>query len=258
VLDPSTNDLKLRRLRMHSIVALGTTAAVLTISAPGATQDYDQLYRKCYDHAVSEQVVVACTFVIAKGSVDEVDLATAYKNRGDAYDDQGKYDLALEDYGRAIATNPQDADALNSRGTTKIALKQYVSAVQDFDASIKLNPSGAISYSNRCFAKAVLGDLQGAMADCDQAMRISGRSQGALASRGFVYLLMKKYDAAIADYSTELKIQPDDPYALYGRGIAKYKKGDLKGADHDFVQAQALKADIVDHMAGLGIELGKF
>ena len=46
------------------------------------------------------------------------------------------------------------------------------------------------------------------------------------------------------------------PYSLFGRGAAKLKKGDLKGADADIVQAQAMKADVAEYMASLGIQLG--
>jgi tetratricopeptide (TPR) repeat protein len=239
------------------IVALAVGTSALAITVPSSSQDYDQSYRKCFNNAIPNDVIASCSFVIAQQKVDEADLATAFKNRGNAYDEQGKYGLALQDYERAIETNPQDADAFNSRGTTRTALKQYALATKDFDEAIKLNPSSSLPYSNRCFAKAALRDLQGAKADCNEALRISARSPSGFASRAFVNLLMKQYDAAIADYNAELKTRPGDPFSLYGRGVAKYQKGDLKGADHDMVEAQALKADIVEYMASIGIEPGK-
>src|SRR5512139_3784350 len=83
--------------------ALSTEAA----QAPRA-QGYEAFYKKCYDNDNADQVIVSCTAVISRGLVDNADLATAYKNRGNAYDDKGQYDQALEDYIRAVATNPQD------------------------------------------------------------------------------------------------------------------------------------------------------
>lgn len=38
-------------------------------------------------------------------------------------------------------------------------------------------------------------------------------------------------------------------------GMAKYRKGDLRGGDADLVAAQSLKPDIAEHMAKLGIQL---
>lgn len=80
--------------------ALSTEAA----QAPRA-QGYEAFYKKCYDSAASDEVIASRTAVISRGLVDNDDLATAYKNRGNAYDDKGQYDQALEDYGRAVATN---------------------------------------------------------------------------------------------------------------------------------------------------------
>jgi tetratricopeptide (TPR) repeat protein len=78
---------------------------------------------------------------------------------------------------------------------------------------------------------------------------------GALGSRAFIYLKLRRYDAAVADYTVKLRTNPDDAYALFGRGVAKYMKGDLRGGDGDIVASQALKPDISEDMARLGIRL---
>lgn len=222
--------------------------------APRA-QGYEAFYRKCYDNGASDQVIASCTAVISRGIVDRDDLATAYKNRGNAYDDKGQYDQALEDYGRAVETNPQDSEAFNSRGTTYIALGRYELAVGDFDQAVRINPASPVALANRCLAKAVLGELEQALTDCNQSLHIKPKYPGAYASRALAYLKLKRYDAAIADYTSQLRTRPDDPYALFGRGMARQMKGDVRGGDGDVVAAQAIKPDIADHMAKLGITL---
>ena len=42
--------------------------------------------------------------------------AEAYGNRGHAYYDKGDYDRAIADYDQAIALDPQDAEAYYNRG----------------------------------------------------------------------------------------------------------------------------------------------
>ena len=236
-----------------SILLAGFLSA--SLAATPRAQDYDVLFKKCYSNGIPDHVIVSCSAVIARGLADKEDLATAYKNRGNAYDDKGEYDLALADYEQAVAINPQDADAFNSRGTTYTALGRYELAIQDFDQAIKLNPASPMAFGNRCFAKALLGQLEQGLADCNEALRVKPKNPGAFAARGFVYLKLKRFEAAIADCNAELQIVPDDPYSLYGRGIAKYLKGDLRGGDGDMVAAQSIKPDIVDHMAKLGIRL---
>lgn len=233
------------------IVLAGLLSAGL-VTAPLA-QDYDVFFKKCYSNGNPDQVIVSCSAVIARRLADKEDLATAYKNRGNAHDDKGEYDRALEDYDQAVAINSQDADAFNSRGTTFNALGRYQRAIQDFDQAIKLNSGSPMAFSNRCLAKALLGRLEQALADCNEALRIKPKNPGAFAVRGLVYLKLKRYDAAIADYSAELRLIPNDPYSLFGRGMAKYMKGDLRGGDGDVVAAQSIKPDIAEHMAKFGI-----
>lgn len=240
----------IRQWTLLSILAGVSCAAAA--EAPRA-QGYEALYRKCYEHGASEQVIISCTAVIARGLVDRNDLATAYKNRGNAHDDNGQYEQALEDYARAIEINPQDAEAFNGRGTTHIAQERYGLAVEDFDQAIRINPSSPVAFGNRCFAKAVLGELEQALSDCNEALRIKRRYPAAYASRAITYLKLKRYDDAIADYTALLKTQPADPYALFGRGMARRMKGDARGGDGDVAAATSIKPDIAEHMARLGI-----
>jgi tetratricopeptide (TPR) repeat protein len=248
-------DKNIKMVSRWAIVAIFVGALSTEAAEVSRAQDDEAFSRKCYDNGRSEQVIAGCTAVISRGLVDKEDLATAYKNRGNAYDDKGQYGEALEDYGRAVAINPQDADAFNSRGATYTALRRYDLAVRDFDRAIELNPSSPMALGNRCFARAASGELEQALADCNEALRVRPGFPGAYASRAFVYLKLKRYDAAIADYSSELRTQPDDPYSLFGRGTARHIKGDLRMGDADIVAAEAIKPDIADHMARLGIGL---
>ncbi len=234
---------------------LSILSGVLCMAAAEAprAQGYEAFYRKCYEDAASEQVIISCTAVISRGLVDRNDLATAYKNRGDAYNDKGEYEQALADYARAIETNPQDAEAFNGRGTTHIAQERYRLAVDDFDQAIRINPSSPVALGNRYFAKAVLGEFEQALSDCNEALRVKRKYPAAYASRAITYLKLKRYDDAIADYTALLKGKPDNPYALFGRGVARRMKGDARGGDGDVAAATSIKPDIAEHMSRLGI-----
>lgn len=236
------------------LIILSSALSIEVARAPGA-QSYEAFYRKCYDSADADQVIASCTAVISRGLVEKTDLATAYKNRGNAYDDMGLYARALEDFRQAIETNPQDAEAFNSRGTTYIALERYDLAVRDFDQAVRLNPASPIALGNRCFTKAVMGDLEQALRDCNDALQIKPKYAGAYVPRALAYMKLKRYDAAIADYTSHLRTHPDDPYALFGRGMARYMKGDVRGGDGDVLAAASIKPDIADHMGKLGIRL---
>lgn len=241
-------------LKPASLIALASALSVGMVEM-AVTQNYEQLTKRCYTESLPDQVIASCSAIISRGLEDKEDLATAYKNRGNAYDDNGDYAHALQDYDEAVRINPLDADAFNSRGTTYSALGQYERSILDFDTAIKLNATSPMAFNNRCFAKGALDQLDQGLADCNKALHLKPNNSGALRSRAFIYLKQKRYDAAIADYNQVLRVNREDAYALYGRGLAKHMKGDWRGGDGDIVAAQALKPDIADYMAKLGVRL---
>lgn len=229
--------------------------ALLTIGGAACAQDNSARYRECYEGGVADRVIAACSVVIGDRAGDKQDIAAAFKSRGDAHDDKGEYELALSDYAEALALNPRDGDVLNSRGATRTALGQYEAAIEDFDRAVTLDPGKSIPLSNRCFAKAALGRLDDALADCNEAVRLHPAHAATLVTRGLVYLKLRRADDAIADYDKVLAKRADEPYALFGRAAARLMKGDPRGSDADVLRAQAIKPDIVDHMARIGVRL---
>jgi tetratricopeptide (TPR) repeat protein len=247
-------NLPLTRLQVQAVVG----AFALANAAASFARSDDELFRTCFNSTIPNHVVESCSEIIKRTILEQEDIAAAFKNRGLAYDDLGQYDLAIQDFHRAIIINPRDWAVYNSRGATRIALRLYAEAVDDFDRALGLNPRAYVAFSNRCFAKALLGDCVAALSDCNKGLLLKVDDPNGLASRGFVKLLLKQYDAAIADYDAALRIRPGDPFSLYGRGASKFKKGDLKGADADVVKAQGLRPDIADYMASIGIHLANF
>jgi tetratricopeptide (TPR) repeat protein len=229
-------------MRAKQFVLMGC-AAVLSahLAEVAAAQDYEALYKTCFATGRPEQVIASCSVVITLRLTTGEDLATAFKNRGNAHDDKGDYARAIEDYGAALAINPRDADAFNSRGTTHTALGQHDRALLDFDEAIKLNPASPLAFSNRCFARAVLDQLEAALVDCTEALRLKPGKPGVLAARAFVHLKARRPDPAIADYNACLSVRPEDPDSLFGLGLARYLKGDQPGGDREIAAARAQK-----------------
>lgn len=223
------------------------------IAVPSMAQDYAQFSKQCYGGGGPDQTIVACTAVISAGLAEKNDLAAAFKSRGSAYDAKTQYDKAIEDYDRAIAINPNDADIFNDRGTSQRALGHYDLAIADFDRATAINPSNASALSNRCFAKAVAGQAEQSLVDCDQSLRLRPKDPDALASRGFAYVKLGRYVEALADYNAEIEISPGNAYSLYGRGIAKRMTDDVPGGDADIAAAAAINPHIADEMAKFDI-----
>ena len=71
------------------------------------------------------------------------DLAAAYINRGNAYDDTGEVDAAIRDYNKAIELDPENANTYYNRGLAYRRKDYFDAAIQDFNKAIALDPEDA-------------------------------------------------------------------------------------------------------------------
>src|ERR1700692_2125140 len=90
-------------------VAVGRVLAafVLVIAFAGVAHADD--WDVCEQSDDQDAVIRACSNIIAAGDDSSEDLATAYNNRGFAYDGKGDHDRAIADYDQAIELSPADA-----------------------------------------------------------------------------------------------------------------------------------------------------
>jgi S1-C subfamily serine protease/tetratricopeptide (TPR) repeat protein len=120
--------------------------------------------------------------------------AYSYSNRGNVKSALGQKQEAIYDYDRAIAINPDYADAYFNRGNAKSDLGQKPAAIADYDRAIASNSNYAEAYFNRGNAKSDLGQKgeaivyysnaaelfykQGKMEDYQEAMKLIAKLKG--------------------------------------------------------------------------------
>ena len=75
------------------------------------------------------------------------------------------YDAAIANYDRAIALEPNDADAYHNRGIAKDALGDYAGAIADYDRVVALDPDNVAVLEDRAVAIAGQEAHTGAIAD---------------------------------------------------------------------------------------------
>ena len=86
--------------------------------------------------------------------------ASSYFKKGEGYNHDGKYRLAVEEFTTAIRLNPGYTSAYWARGWAYDYLNQYQQAIQDFDKAIQLEPYDgllAMAYQGRSEAYDRLG-----------------------------------------------------------------------------------------------------
>ena len=105
--------------------------------------------------------------------------ASSYFKKGEGYNHDGKYRLAVEEFTTAIRLNPGYTSAYWARGWAYDYLNQYQQAIQDFDKAIQLDPYDslflAMAYDGRSKAYDRLGNH--GIAGADNAKACSLDSQ---------------------------------------------------------------------------------
>jgi len=94
-------------------------------------------------------------------------------NRGFNYYANGKYDLAISEFDKAIEANPMFAEAYNHRGIIySNAKRQYDKAISDYTTAIKINPEHTLAYKNRAYAYMLKGQYDKAWDDVRKAQSL--------------------------------------------------------------------------------------
>ena len=167
------------------------------------------------------------------------DFAAAYYDRAIAYNGKGNYDTAITNYTRAITLNQYDTHAYSNRGAVYYRKGYYDMAIADFTKAIEIDSYLGAAYYNRGLAYQDKRDYDRAIADYTSAVRISPDTS-AYNNRGISYFAQGNYDRAIADFTRIISINPNDVSAYYNRGIAYKTKGDNVSAINDFNAALKL------------------
>ena len=182
----------------------------------------------------------ACAAIIKTGHETKKNLALAYTNRGNSYRKKGEADLAIADYGKAIALNPKYADAYGGRGAVYSSRSEYDNAIADFDKAIALNPKYAEAFNNRGGVYAATGDEDHAIADYDVAIKLNGEDAAAYVNRGLAYSKKGDYDRAIVDLDQAISLDPQIPGPYNHLGFAYSNKGDYDRAIAEYNKAISL------------------
>ncbi|HQO15046.1 MAG TPA: tetratricopeptide repeat protein, partial [Smithellaceae bacterium] len=123
-----------------------------------------------------------------------------YIDRGNTYAKLAMYQLAIEDFNKAIKIKPDSADSYYARGTTYGRfMGQYKMAIDDLNKLISLKPDYVDAYINRGLVWDKLGLYQKAIDDFNEAIKIKPDYANAWNNRAYVYLNQKNFRLGCLD-----------------------------------------------------------
>ena len=143
-------------------------------------------------------------------------------------------------WNHALALDPDNWLAHNSRGLAREQAGDPERAAADFDAAVRAAPGYAMAYNNRGRLRVGRGDVAGAIADWDRALALAPGLAVAALNRGAARLVQGDTAGAIADLETATRLAPGDASAWYNLATAHTMAGRLDLAIEDCGRALAL------------------
>ena len=135
-------------------------------------------------------------------------LPETRNNLGVAYHVQGKVSLAINEYGEALKTSPDYADAHNNLGTAYFGLGLVDLAIKELQEATRLDPGLAQIHHNLGVAYKAQGKLELAKKECEIALSIDHNDADTCFTQGEVYEIMGITKDAIECYQRFIELAP--------------------------------------------------
>lgn len=236
---------------LASILLGAVLSGPLSVSL-GPSALAETAHRAACRDADPDTQIAGCTEIIARGKRETTrNRITAYINRGGAYRAKGDLDLAIADYDKAIAAQPQSATAFHGRGEAYRAKGDNDRAIMDYNRALDLDRNLAAAYAGRAEAYRGKGDNDRALVDYDAAIERDPDRAGVYMQRGTAFSAKGEFDKAIADFSKTLELDPLFAEALVNRADAYRTKQDLGRARQDLESATRLDPRLAAARAAL-------
>src|SRR5208337_1842955 len=124
-------------------------------------------------------------------------------------------DLAINDFNRALAIDPEFILALNNRANAYRMKGDLNAAESDLNGVLTKDPNLVSALLNRCVVRASQGRFEVGKTDCDRAERLAPKSLVVLTSVGMADLMSGQFQGAISYFNAALAIDPRHARSLY-------------------------------------------
>lgn len=182
-------------------------------------------------------------------------------DEGNALEDQGRIEEAMQRYEAAILLTPNLARAHLNRGNILLATDKAEEALAAYMRALTLNPDYAAACYNLGNTHARLGQHEAAEAAYREAIRLKPDFADAEVALGCMQEDLGRTEEAVASYRRALQIRPDYAEVHWNLGKVLKELGKIDEAMVSHRHALAIYPDYAEAYSGLGIalaELGQF
>ena len=123
----------------------------------------------------------------------------------------GNWKALLTQSDAILATKPQDAEALGSRGEALAHLGRFDESADALRKAVEANPRQAYAWNNLGRGALQRKAWADAKAAFDKALALEPGQMEALFNRGIAHFNLKQYEASRDDFKAALALRPGDP-----------------------------------------------
>jgi tetratricopeptide (TPR) repeat protein len=177
----------------------------------------------------------------SKAIQSDPEMLEAYLHRGNAYLDSGDDERALSDYNFVIERSPHDAEAYYHRSLAHAGKKHYDLALADLNRAIEILPEEPTYYLNRSAIYAAQDAYDEAHKDTQKAIEL-GLVLDGYNNQAVYFERQGNASSAIAAWTKVLEIEARYSKAYLQRGLLYADIGEKSKAIEDLTQG--LKGDV--------------
>lgn len=170
------------------------------------------------------------------------DNALIYNYLGEISAVGDNYELAFENFKKALELDGSDAVILNNYGRYLAKAGNYQEAMTQFDKAIKIAPQSAL-FTNRALAELEMDNLEKARTDAQTAIDLDFKNAQAYYTMGKIEFQAGNYFEAVEYFKMACDIQPAEPAYFFALGLAHLSRQEKEDANIAFQQVFEMAPD---------------
>lgn len=163
-------------------------------------------------------------------------LVGAHMAAGDIYMKQGDFDMAAARFGEAARIAPGSFDANLKHGQALQALGQLLEAVKAYTIALAIKPNDSTANMNAGVVYLQLNDAPGALPFAEKAVKLDPRNGQARVNLGAVYSSLGRHEDAVTEYLQASELLPSSGELLLNLADSLQKSGQLEQAANTLEQ----------------------
>lgn len=148
-----------------------------------------------------------------------------YVQRGELYFQLQEFDLAIDDFSKAIALDDDQDDARFGRGMALGRAGRIAEGIADLDVYIQRHPDSSRAHTKRGVRYIWLGDLERAERDLSRAVELDPANAEAHDDLGVIHAQQQRYDRAASHFQAAIDRDPSYQKAHHNLAMVQHLTG---------------------------------